>query len=81
MHSSSYYDWLGIQLVYELLCGLTRNFCLNGQEKASFSVYAERLDYFEDSGCRYFAASTDFHSPLMIPSRICAAVLPLRACS
>src|ERR1700676_5210161 len=33
------------------------------------------------SGFSYLVASTDCHSPLIMPARICAALFPLRDCS
>src|SRR6202040_4480354 len=73
-HSSSYIGW--VKAVYGLPHVVTRSF---------FEIFrpdnqGERAAHFAGNSCWYLVMSTDCQSPLIMPARICAAVLPLRDC-
>src|SRR5215472_8983294 len=53
---------------------LSHTSACSGGERYSFLTKGAKR-HFKGRGWRYFAASTDFHSPLLFPSRICAAAL------
>src|SRR5215472_4647314 len=69
MHSSSYLLLAGNTFSLRIAPGHDKELLLPGQDRTTLpiSMRNKRLDHFRGSGWRYFAASTDFHSPLIIP--------------